>query len=55
MTFIARYTHRTGVYSDYFKTIYADSINEATKQADKQAANGYQLMSLKQNVGAKHD
>lgn len=35
MRFIAEYSHNTGSEKNYFRTVWGDTINEATKMAER--------------------
>lgn len=52
MKFIAEYLNQKGSASDlpseYYKTVWADELNEATKQAEKWQRKGYILSTVKQ-------
>lgn len=41
MKFKAKYLHRRQEQESYWLTIHADTINEASKQADKMARKGF--------------
>jgi hypothetical protein len=52
MTWIARYVDRARQKPDYFRTIHADSLNEAIKIAELYTRKGYLFLSTKQKRGA---
>ena len=45
MSFKARYTSYCGKH-EYWRTIYADNINEAIKMADRLARKGYVVIKI---------
>lgn len=47
MKFLAYYIHRLSP-ADYQRTVYADSLNEATRQAEKWIKKGYMLLKMVQ-------
>lgn len=52
MTFIARYIHRRGLDPDYWRTIHADTLNEASKEAERYTRKGFIMVGLTQKEGA---
>lgn len=47
MKFIARYIHRRGESPEYHRTVYADSINEAIKLAERFTRKGFICCGVK--------
>lgn len=41
MRFKARYLHRRGEFAEYYRTVWADSVNEAIRIAERYARKGY--------------
>lgn len=41
MRYLARYIHRRKEAPDYHRTIHADTLNEAIKQAERYTRKGY--------------
>lgn len=48
MIYQAKYMHRRHEQPEYWRTICADSLNEAIKIADRYARNGFICVGLKQ-------
>lgn len=44
MTFLARYSDQK---EEYYRTVHADTLNDAIKQAEKLESKGFILTSLK--------
>lgn len=47
MKFLARYMHRRHEQPEYYRVVYADSINEAINQAIKYTRKGYIMTGCK--------
>lgn len=41
MKYLAKYLHRRGENPPYYRVVYADSINEAMKQAERYTRKGF--------------
>lgn len=48
MRFLARYMHRRHERSEYWRTIYADTLNEAIKQAERYTRKGFIMAGVTQ-------
>ena len=46
MKFRAKYIHRLGQDTPYYRTVSADNVNEATKLADRYARKNYIMAKL---------
>ena len=51
MKFLAEYIHREGKEDKYYRTIWADSLNEATKISNKYARKGFICRHTTQKEG----
>jgi len=50
MRFIARYMHRRHEAPEYYKTIFADTLNEAIKAAQRFTRKGYLCAGVTTNL-----
>lgn len=50
MKFLARYLSLSGDKPEYYRTIYADSVNEAIKLADRYTRKGYLCAGVKSSA-----
>lgn len=46
MKFVARYVHRYGFEKEYWRTLYADGVNEAMRIAEKWTRKDFMLHSV---------
>lgn len=51
MMFVARYIHRRAKEPEYFRTVYADNVSEAMRQAEKYTRKGFVCVSVKEKQG----
>ena len=52
MTLLARYIHRRGEKPEYYRTIHADTLSEASKEADRYARKGFVMVGMVRREGA---
>lgn len=52
MTFTARYIHRRGAEPEYYRTVHADTINDASKEAERYTRKGFVMVGLLKKEGA---
>jgi hypothetical protein len=48
MTFKARYMHRRQLEPEYYRTVYADTLNEAIRLANRYARKGFIMAGVTQ-------
>ena len=50
MKYLARYMHRRHEAPEYYRTIFADSVNEAIKQAERYTRKGFICAGVTTNL-----